>query len=363
MKLLIFPVDMDASEAFISVTRSLGIPLIGATSVEKTTHHQGIDQLVHLPYITESGFDKTFADTLKAHDITHIYTPHPGVWTYLKQLNVKNIAHYSYQLCHPSPYQNNWLEYKASYDWAERISVDNFLDGFDTRPGAGPHRQLTISEYAGLHKQFIRIAGQCDVNKLTALTQILRLTPKGDLVEIGSLYGRSAFVIAWLSDRYRIGSFISIDPWSNDALESQGESATILHTDPETIDFEPIFKSYLSNMSLLNNVGYIRETSDRGVDKYRRAVDQGKLYSPEFSEITVSGSIALLHIDGNHGYAHVRQDIELWEPYLASGGWLLLDDYLWAFGSGPQQAGDELIGRGNFDLAFVASDTLFLRKI
>ena len=69
-----------------------------------------------------------------------------------------------------------------------------------------------------------------------------------------------------------------------------------------------------------------------------------------------------MHIDANHRYDHVRRDIEIWSPYLAAGGWLLLDDYVWAFGDGPQRVGDELLGSPLYDSAFVSGDTLFLRR-
>ncbi|MEW8469633.1 MAG: hypothetical protein AB2637_13960, partial [Candidatus Thiodiazotropha sp.] len=59
---------------------------------------------------------------------------------------------------------------------------------------------------------------------------------------------------------------------------------------------------------------------------------------------------------------HVRQDLETWEPYVKPGGWVLLDDYHWAFGDGPKRAGDELLASGRFDHTFTLGDTLYLRK-
>jgi hypothetical protein len=44
------------------------------------------------------------------------------------------------------------------------------------------------------------------------------------------------------------------------------------------------------------------------------------------------------------------------------GGWIVFDDYQWAFGDGPTRVGDELLETGHFDCAFAWSDSLFMRK-
>lgn len=113
---------------------------------------------------------------------------------------------------------------------------------------------------------------------------------------------------------------------------------------------------------MLNNVGYIRETSETAIKMYTEFAKSGTLPSNELNEISLTGSIAMLHIDGNHRYDHVCRDIHLWAPLVVPGGWVLLDDYVWAFGDGPKRAGDELLSTGNYDVAFTMSDTLFLRR-
>ena len=47
---------------------------------------------------------------------------------------------------------------------------------------------------------------------------------------------------------------------------------------------------------------------------------RGELYSPDLGSIPLANRLSLLHIDGNHRYDHVRQDVETWSPYLANGG-------------------------------------------
>ncbi len=56
-----------------------------------------------------------------------------------------------------------------------------------------------------------------------------------------------------------------------------------------------------------------------------------------------SGCIALLHIDGNHDVACAAEDVALWSPLVAPGGWVAIDDYCWRYGDGPKRAGDALL--------------------
>lgn len=349
---------MDAATPFLSAAQALGVRIIGASSTRNPASTPVLDELIHLPYISDHSFNSAFMDCLETHDITHVYTPHPGVWTVLNDLQC---APPCFTLCRPSPYQRIWPDSEAGYEWAETRVCDPF-PGMLLADRQSLRAALTPGEYAGLYKQFLQIAGQSDLNKLTAFACLTRVLPAGDLVEIGSFCGRSAFALAWLAERYRIGSLISIDPWSNHAIEEQGPQAEILNKDIQNIDFEKIFRIYISNLSLLNNAGYIREVSVKAIDHYHHAATVGLLKSPRLHAIPTAGRISLLHIDGNHDYMHVRQDIDTWSPRVISGGWVLLDDYVWPFGDGPKRAGDELLASHQFDQAFVMGDTLYLRK-
>ncbi|MEW8695319.1 MAG: class I SAM-dependent methyltransferase [Candidatus Thiodiazotropha sp.] len=359
--LLAFPVDMDASGRFLAVASALGIRIIGASSAADPPVDAPVDELIHLPYITDPDFIPAFKTCLEAFRISHIHTAHPGVWTVLNELLRKQAGDYRFTLCQPSPYQSIWQDTGAGYAWADAILADPFSQRI--LPEAGTLKlALNPAQYAGLYKQFLQIPGQCDLQKLTAFAHLARILPVGDLVEIGSLAGRSAFALAWLAQRYGIGTLISIDPWSNQAIAEQGREADILNRDLESIDFEKIFLAYISNLSLLSNAAYIRAVSTEAIAGYRQAASEGVLQSPQLGSLPVAGEISLLHVDANHEYNHVRQDLETWEPYVKPGGWVLLDDYHWAFGDGPKRAGDELLASGRFDHTFTLGDTLYLRK-
>ncbi|MEW8049636.1 MAG: class I SAM-dependent methyltransferase [Candidatus Thiodiazotropha endolucinida] len=359
--LLVFPVDMDATAQFLSVGHALGVRLIGATSVEDRIANPRLDELVRLPYISDPGFIQSFEACLEIHGITHVYTPHPAVWTLLNELQERQTVQSRFSLCQPAPYQAIWQDAASGYAWADSIIADRFPQQLISQKGS-IKPALKSGEYASLHKQFLQIPGQCDLDKLTAFVHLARVLPQGDLVEIGSLAGRSAFALAWLAVRYGVGNLISVDPWSNQAIEEQGRQAAILNKDMKSIDFEQIFMVYISNISLLTNAGYIRDISAKAIDHYKGAAMEGILKSPQLGTIAVTGKISLLHIDGNHDYDHVRQDIAAWAPYVIPEGWVLLDDYVWAFGDGPKKAADELLQSNGFELAFAMGDTLYLRK-
>ncbi len=360
MKLLIFPIDIDVGQRLAAEIHSLGIPVIGASSrphVSSSDHKN----IVHLPYINEETFAAHLRDLIQDHSITHIFTHHPGVWTRLQAL-VDSPEYYPVKLVQPSPYERDWIGIAEDLDWADRVLRDSFTDTLIGPDITVIAQNLERSILAGLHQQFRRIPGQCDLTKLYALIHIAPLLPPGDLVEIGSLYGRSAFAMTWLGAHYQIGCHISIDPWSASKLDDQGPAAEWINRDVGAIDFEKVFQGFLTHLSLQSNLGYIRATSATGHRIYQEAVEAEYLETPEFGRIRLQSKIALLHIDANHDYRHVRQDIALWEPHVTEGGWILLDDYVWSFGDGVRQAGDELLARGGFDRAFVLGDTLVLRK-
>ncbi len=360
LNLLIFPFDLDKAKDFAVKAKAMNLRVIGASSEITNTQYGLLDDFIHLPFITDPTFNDSFHASLEKHQITHIYAPHAGVWIHIKCLQSDNPDQYKYHLCTPAPFEADWQEYTASYDWANKASEDKLAERLTDKKFA--REKLNLSQYAGLHKQFTSIPGQCDDKKLLSLAAITRILPKGDIVEIGVLYGRSAYALGWLAEKYSIGSVICIDPWQLEEMEDQSEKATILNARSVEIDSKKVFKVFIANAVLLNNIGYIRKPSVDAIDSYNSAKKDGYLESEYLNSLPVSGGISLLHVDGSHKYEEVWKDVKTWEPHIISGGWLLLDDYVWSFGSGPQQVGDELLTTGIFDIAFCLGDTLFLRK-
>jgi SAM-dependent methyltransferase len=360
MKLLVFPLDLDDADIFIRCASALNIEIIGASSAMSGPGKKTVDHFIRLPFVTEPEFDGALKRAIEEYAITNVYAPHQGVWRHLDTLLRTHTAIYDFALCRPAPFTATLQLFALHEDWAASASSSCAPVRIG---GVHPVRPpLPASYYSALHRQFLSIPGQCDEEKLLALCDITRLLPAGDMLEVGCLYGRSAFALGHLAQRHELGSLICVDPWNSGELADQGAQASVLNAEHVHIDFQGIFRIYLSAVALLDNVGYIRRTSAAALPVYQEALRQGVLHSPELGSIPLAGHLSLLHIDGNHRYDFVRKDVETWSPYLAPGGWLLLDDYVWAFGDGPRRVGDELLATPQYDSAFVSGDTLFLRR-
>lgn len=360
--LLVFPLDLDAAGDFIAVARALGATIVGASSAMAGPRGRDVDHFESLPYVTEANFPDRLAEVLARHGVSHVYAPHHGVWWQLGKLQRRDPGRFAYTLCQPDPFTQEWRQYAGSYDWADATVGDRLAEAVAGQAGMPLRLPLPRSLYAGLHVLFMRTPGQCDEDKLHALAAVARLAPKGDVVEIGSLYGRSAVALAWLAREHGIGSAVCVDPWRLSALTDQGEQAEVLNEELPRIDFERIFLIFRAMAAAHPNLAFIRDTSSAARAAYADCVARGCVDNDSARQVPVTGAIAILHIDGNHRYDHVKNDIALWAGLVQPGGWVLVDDYVWAFGDGPKRAGDELLAGGGFDCAFTAADTLFLRR-
>ncbi len=358
-KLLIFPLDLDDANSVIRIAAALGVEIIGASSAMIGPGNRAVNDFIRLPFVTDTAFDAALKEALGRHGITTVFAPHQGVWRHLDNLLRTAPDSYRFNLCKPDPFTATSRLFSPHEDWAAVTMLSTLPESIG-ESSFRPH--LSRNCYAALHRQFLNTPGDSDEDKLRALCDIARLLPQGDLLEVGCLYGRSALALGYLAGRHRIGNLICVDPWNAEDLTDQGTQAALLNIERFNIDFERVFRIFLSTAALLDNVGYIRKTTESAHPIYEAARRKGCLESAELGTIALSPHLSILHVDGNHRYDQVWKDIEIWSPYLAPGGWLLLDDYVWAFGDGPKRVGDELLGSPLYDSAFVSGDTLFLRR-
>jgi hypothetical protein len=355
--LLVFPIDLDSSIGFIASAKTLGMKIIGANSSGRPPRGRNLDVFATLPYINDPSFEAELDALVELHGITRILAPHVGVWWYLRQS-----THYSKLLCPQHPYDAHWERHLFSQEWAMTLLQDDFCRQIPAKHSAHPMPALKLAKYVSLHQSFLATPGECDEEKLYALSVIFRHAIPGDIIEIGSLFGRSARSIAWLANQYKIGTTVCIDPWQVSEETNQGESAELINSQSSVVDLNKVFQQFLATAASVDNISYIRQPSNRAITSYLAASQLGLLESPGLNPVILTGSISVLHIDGNHRYEDVLQDTLLWTPHLKSGGWLLLDDYLWCFGDGPKRVGDDLAVSGDYDIGFVIGDTLLLRK-
>jgi hypothetical protein len=229
--------------------------------------------------------------------------------------------------------------------------------------GGHPRRPLTLFEFAGLLRQASFIKGSTDEIKIEALCEVARWAPAGDLVEIGSAWGKSALVLAWLTGHFGLGPLLCIDPW-NDGLPIERAIAPAIREWARTLNREEMFRACV--LALIpwaagNGINYLRMTSEQAWEQWGQT--GFVVESAEFGQTRYAGRIAILHVDGNHDREWATRDINSWGQLLLPGGWLIVDDYRWAFGTGPREAADAwLTGKEPLiDCLFEAGSALFVR--
>jgi len=131
-----------------------------------------------------------------------------------------------------------------------------------------------------------------------------RPTVAGDIVEIGSAYGRSTVCLAWGVRRCGQGHVWAVDPHTGgrkfrDKLGQAAGQFTSLDG----------FRANLRRFGLQSLVTPVVKTSEQALRDW-----EGR-------------PIRLLFVDGWHTYEAVRADIAGWGRLVVSGGWIAAHDY------------------------------------
>jgi hypothetical protein len=351
--ILVFPAGMAAARRFAEAAAARGEAVIGASSLAFDPARPGYADWARLPYYDAPDFAERLAGLVQARGIVRIHTPHPVVHAHLRGLLPGLLPDCA--LDDEVPYQADLAGYRGVLrDGAGLATAGDGLGGDPPRAPA-----LGTEAAAALLRQAHAVPGMCDDAKLWALAAIARHAPAGDLVEIGSWWGKSAVVLGWLGARQGIGSLLCVDPWSVEGTRQSREDLDALSAAADHEEAARIFRVNLLGLGI-PGVNYLRMPSVQGAAHYRA---DPAVRSESFGETRYAGAIALLHIDGNHEHAHVAADVASWLPMLRDGGWLVLDDYLWPFGDGPRRVGDALLQERAADVlcAFTAGSALFVR--
>jgi hypothetical protein len=184
---------------------------------------------------------------------------------------------------------------------------------------------------------------------------------EGDVVEIGCMFGKSTYLFNRLASYCRVGGTLAIDPW-NLEMSIQHDASANIQDAPRKWNWDVVHQGFLVNMLGCANppFNYMRATS---ADAYVRYCAKPEVVTAEFGATVYSGSIALLHIDGNHDEAAVAQDFESWSSRLAPGAWIVFDDYQWLHGDGPRKVADRAVREygARVRRRFVAGGALFMQ--
>ena len=351
--ILVFPATHQDGLKYLEAARERDEYVVAASSVWDAEIAREIGELVILPYVHELTFPRLFLDLIKKRNITRVYAPVAAVYSWLDRFISENSL--AIRLVGDSPIKREMQRFNRLME--KVASYRRFIDEC-----AGGASDLSDLEVAAVFRMAGNIYGESNEHKIAAMVAIFSSAPKGDVIEIGSLVGKSAAVLALLARRYQIGNVLAIDPWQSDAATQHDSPDTVRVDMVGEWEYEMLPQDFVINMLPvgLGSFNYLRLESAKGFEIFRK---NHTVVSRVFGRVDYQGRIAVIHIDGNHDYTQVKKDCELWLPLLAQDGWLILDDYLWVHGDGPRRVGDALLERRaqNIERAFVCGKALFVK--
>ena len=350
MSLLIFPAVTPTAKEYYGQARAMGQVVVAASSVLADENAAYYETWAFLPTIYDPHFKERFLALVDAHQITSLHLPVVVVHAFMKQFIDTHGLDLTIVNESPVQYQRGLLErtLEDAHSWFEFVQ-------HLTAHGS----DLSVFEVAALMRQSMQVYGESYELKLAAIMGCFHSVPKGDVVEVGSLMGRTTALLRLLADRYQTGVVLSVDPWGHSA-PMQKNSDKILRDIVLDWGEETLSRGFHLNMLGfgVRDFAHLEMPSAEGHDQYQSGAE---IRYHEFEPIRLSGQIALLHIDANHDYEGVKQDWQLWGQHLMPGGWLVLDDYLWMHGNGPMRVGNDLIAvnHGRIAQMYVCGRALF----
>lgn len=352
-RVLLFPALLLESVQLKFIAAERAEHIIAAASNAEEPGLQLFDHTVLLPHVHDPAFAGALTRLLRAEAVTHIYCPHDRCYQILRQLlSSDNPAGVTLS--------NGFTQFVPDlvHD-ALRVSIAPVHEPFAMRPSRRPIVPLDV--LTALLLTVSRIGGQSHAGKLAIIGCIAADVPAGDWVEIGVAGGRSAAFLALLQQNLGCGKLVAVDPWTNDEmLQNINDLDNKLPGDNSA--WERSARVAMLNLLpyIHNNIALLRLTS---TDAYQSYLQNRVFKSPAFGVVPTTGRVGLLHIDGNHDQPKVAQDLALWGERLLPGGWMVIDDYVWDYGTGPQQATDAWLQDNRARVAehFVAERAMFIR--
>jgi hypothetical protein len=352
MNILVFPSALEAAVKFAREAKQWGRRVIGASSLENDHNAVNFDAWNRLPFIGAPDFFDELAALVAREQITEFFTPHAPTFHLLKGELPKRIP--GLEMLGKGPFQKQM-------EWVIGTLNEGETGRQISSRYTGQTSPLTAALVGGILFQVENIHGECSREKVLTLCGVVPTAPKGDVVEIGSLFGKSSYVLNRLAALCGIGATICVDPWSL-CLSVQSDSPIHIQEASGGWDWDLVHQGFLISMlgSASAPFNYLRAAS---VDAHQLYVSNRSISSAEFGETKIAGSISILHIDGNHDENAVSEDFSLWSPHVVPGGWIIFDDYEWPHGNGPRKIADKAIANYGRRVAshFVAGGAMFVK--
>lgn len=332
MTILVFPSALEAAAKFAREAGQWGRRVVGASSLETDPNAGAFDAWARLPFIGAPDFFDALSALVAREAITEFYTPHAPTFHLLEHELPKRVP--GVKMVGPGPF-------RRQMDRVTNALAEGEAGLAIAAAHAGAPSPLPAALVGAILAQVETIHGECSRDKVLALCGVVPTAPKGDVVEIGALYGKSSYVLNRVAAWCGIGATICVDPW-NLGLSVQTDAPTHIQEASGGWDWEVVYQGFLVAMLGCASApfNYLRMTSADAHTHYAKA---RTVRSAEFGETPTTGSIAILHIDGNHDEAAVAEDFALWSPHVVPGGWIIFDDYNWPHGDGPRKVADRAI--------------------
>jgi hypothetical protein len=354
---LIFPCCVPAGVLYAEEAERRGEQVVAASSLRYDETATKFETWFYLPSVHEDDFAQRLDEAIARYHIARVYCPVLTAYDLLLRWTAE--GRFSLPIINGVAFGRHLSEHRNLMEAAAARLA--FIQ--DLTAGRSP---LSLMDVAATLRQSLGVFGESDETKIAAMMAIFADAPKGDVVEIGVLAGRSACVLALMARRHDSGAVLVVDPWSTSQAVQRDSAQGFqrMHaTWSPSMPIEPLFESFIVSLLPIVRSGefnYLAMPSRQAHAEWSR---QNKVETPHFGAVSYSGSISVLHIDGNHDYTAVSEDCALWLPHVMPGGWLILDDYVWFHGDGPRRVGDALLAELADDVqrAFVCGKALFVK--
>ncbi|MGH7222070.1 MAG: class I SAM-dependent methyltransferase, partial [Gemmataceae bacterium] len=269
---------------------------------------------------------------VEREQVTRLFTPHAPTFHLLEMSLADRLP--GLELIGPGPFKRQMSRVSDARAAAEESMPA--VEAFAGRPSP-----LPLEFLAGLLVQAETIHGECSREKILAVCGVVPFAPKGDIVEIGVLFGKSSYVLNRVGSYCGIGATLCVDPW-NLGLSVQMDAPEHIQEASQGWNWDVVYSGFLVAMlaCAAPPFNYLRMTSAQAQARYSGAAS---VTSREFGETPLAGAISVLHLDGNHDESAVAEDFALWSPLVQPGGWIIFDDYHWPHGDGPRIVADRAI--------------------
>lgn len=155
---------------------------------------------------------------------------------------------------------------------------------------------------------YLDIFGFISENEAIALYNLVKSIKSRNpvVVEIGSLIGRSSFILARGIIKKKNAVLYCIDPFKADK-NSKSKSIRSLKKIIPNLKYKNLFTENMKRHKVLKTIKILEGYSHEFASKFRKPID-------------------LLFIDGNHEYKQVLRDFLEWSPYIKKGGDIAMHD-------------------------------------